>query len=79
MYTETRVTYRDEDTIKPEVEADTFANDPNDKVVRINISQVFVSEEQYMNHQLHMVFGLENAKLLVAKLQEGIDEHENKA
>lgn len=77
MYSEARYTYRKEDKFEPAVEAFESALD-GEKIVSFKLTNTFVQGELHSIQQLVLKFGLEHAKTLVAKLQEGIDQHENK-
>lgn len=77
MHNETRITYRDGDVFNPNVEAEASFAFPGERLVRINTTSLIAQGTLYASNQLVLTLGLENAKLLVQKLQEGIDKHEN--
>lgn len=76
MYTESRYVYYKGDRFDPKVEADKSLV-AGEEMVSLDITSVLVSGEYSTVQQLVLKLGLDHAKLLVQKLQEGIDKHEN--
>ncbi len=76
MYTEARYAYNSRDKFEPKVDAFNSLLD-GEQVVSLNITNTMVQGESHLVQQLVLKLGLDHAKLLVQKLQEGIDKHEN--
>jgi len=79
MYQEMRITIRDEDSTVIDSYSDYFGADKDEKVVRISLTKVLTNGMTYMSSDTHLTIGVETAKLMVQKLQEGINAHENEA
>lgn len=78
MYTEQRFSYYDHDNFDPKVEAFKSLVAPHGNVIAVDIASVMATANTTIVHQLVLKLGVEQAKLLIAKLQEGIDKHEGK-
>lgn len=79
MYNETRIMYYKDDVFEPKVElVESFGPD-EESMVKLEVKSFIVDGQRYMGQQVVLKFDIDHAKLLVAKLQEGIDKHENKA
>jgi hypothetical protein len=78
MYTESRYTYSKKDQFEPLVETFQSLLD-GEQVVSVKITNTMVQGECHHVQQVVLNMALTHAKLLVQKLQEGIDKHENKA
>lgn len=79
MYQETRITLRDADNMQISSRYDTFGADGDEKVVRLSLTKVLTNGTDYMSSDINLTIGLETAILIIQKLQEGVDGHENKA
>lgn len=79
MMAETRMSYTGEDKFEPEVSTRPSVIHPEDTLISVGLKSVAIVYSRLVHHELHITMDIEKAKLLISKLQEGIDQHENKA
>lgn len=76
MLVDTRLSYTGNDKFEPEVYTRPSVINPKDMLVSVGLKSALIRGSGLVSHELHITMDLEKAKLIIAKLQEGVDQCE---
>lgn len=79
MLVDTRLNYTGNDAFDPQMRTRQSISNPKEMLISVTLSSGLVQGSSLVSHELHITMDVEKTKLLIARLQEGVDRDENKA
>ena len=77
MLVDTRLSYTGNDKFEPEVYTRPSVVDPHDSMlISVGLKSAIIQGSGLVSHELHITMDVEKVKLLIARLQEGVDRCE---